>query len=229
MADEVDADVEVQVLGQQVLEFAAFDDAQPVVAGREGFGFPLTQAVATSTPAVARFSSNPEPIASALAPREESMKGTSRSDGSPEPTACYLRPVVGSCPRHAQSSDSACGSWRAVWLCAHMYIAKAGRSAVGDVSAAAIGPPPGRRTNGGAPWKLSYRSGAGKHATNAVATPGDLDPRFRRTRGSGDTGRMRRVAETNERKPAKVLSGPVLELRQAGNLRRWLADDLPRV
>jgi hypothetical protein len=55
VADEVDADVEVQVLGQQVLEFAAFDDAQPVVAGREGFGFPLTQAVATSTPAVARF------------------------------------------------------------------------------------------------------------------------------------------------------------------------------
>jgi hypothetical protein len=38
-AGQVDADVEVQVLGQQVLEFAAFDDAQPVVAGGEGFSF----------------------------------------------------------------------------------------------------------------------------------------------------------------------------------------------
>ena len=38
-AGEVDADVEVQVLGEEVLEFAAFDDPQPVVAGGEGFGF----------------------------------------------------------------------------------------------------------------------------------------------------------------------------------------------
>src|ERR1022692_5104959 len=38
-AGQVDADVEVQVLGEQVLEFAAFDDGEPVVTGREGFGF----------------------------------------------------------------------------------------------------------------------------------------------------------------------------------------------
>jgi hypothetical protein len=33
---EVDADVEIEVLGEEVLEFAAFDDPQPVVAGGEG-------------------------------------------------------------------------------------------------------------------------------------------------------------------------------------------------
>src|ERR1035438_943415 len=38
-AGQLDADVEVQVLGEQVLEFAAFDDGEPVVTGREGFGF----------------------------------------------------------------------------------------------------------------------------------------------------------------------------------------------
>src|SRR5216684_580954 len=47
--------------------------------------------------------SNPEPLASALAPRDESRKGMSRSDGSPEPTAHQLRSAVGSpppCPSH---------------------------------------------------------------------------------------------------------------------------------
>jgi hypothetical protein len=38
-AAEVDADVEVKVFGEEVLEFAAFDDPQPVVAGGEGLGF----------------------------------------------------------------------------------------------------------------------------------------------------------------------------------------------
>ena len=58
---------------------------------------------------------------------------------------------------------------------------------------------------------------------------GDLDPRLRRTRGSGDTGANAEGGGNNERKPAKGLSGPVLELRQAGSLCRWLADDLPWV
>jgi hypothetical protein len=39
-AGQVDADVEFEVLGEQVLEFAAFNDGQPVVAGGEGFWFP---------------------------------------------------------------------------------------------------------------------------------------------------------------------------------------------
>jgi len=52
----------------------------------------------------------------------------------------------------------------------------------------------------GAPWRLSHRGGA------------DAE-------GSGN----------DERKPAKRRSGPVLELRQAGSLRRRLADDVLRV
>ena len=36
---EVDADVEVEVLVEEVLEFAAFDDPEPVVAGGEGLAF----------------------------------------------------------------------------------------------------------------------------------------------------------------------------------------------
>jgi hypothetical protein len=35
----VDADVQVEVLGEEVLEFAAFDDLQPVIACGEGLGF----------------------------------------------------------------------------------------------------------------------------------------------------------------------------------------------
>ena len=35
---EVNTDVQVEVFGQEMLEFAAFNDAQPVVADREGLG-----------------------------------------------------------------------------------------------------------------------------------------------------------------------------------------------
>ena len=45
------------MLGEQVLEFAAFDDAQPVIAAAKALVSGLTHAVVTSTPAVARFSS----------------------------------------------------------------------------------------------------------------------------------------------------------------------------
>jgi hypothetical protein len=38
-AGEVDKDVEVEVLVEQVLEFAAFDDPEPVVADGEGLAF----------------------------------------------------------------------------------------------------------------------------------------------------------------------------------------------
>jgi len=99
------------------------------------------------------------------------------------------------------------GSWRTVWLCAHMYFATAGddrpsgmyqrrRSVLRQVGATT-----------GASWKLSYCSGAGKHASNVAATPGDLDPRFRRTRGSGDTGRMRRVAKQMSGSQQKCYQG----------------------
>ncbi len=40
---EVDADVEVEVFSEEVLEFAAFDDPQPVVAGSEGLVSALTR------------------------------------------------------------------------------------------------------------------------------------------------------------------------------------------
>ena len=57
----------------------------------------------------------------------------------------------------------------------------------------------------------------------SAAVPGP--PSGRRASG-GECG----VAETNERKSAaKGRSEPVLELRQAGSVCRWLADDLLRV
>ena len=81
----------------------------------------------------------------------------------------------------------------------------------------------------GALWKLPDRGDAGKHATDAAVTPGDLGPRLRRTRGSSDTEANAGWQETNERKAAKGLSGPMLELRESGSVRRWLADDVPRL
>jgi len=45
------------MLAEEVLELAAFDDPQPVVADGECLGFRPTQAVVTSSPDVARFSS----------------------------------------------------------------------------------------------------------------------------------------------------------------------------
>ena len=78
-------------------------------------------------------------------------------------------------------------------------------------------------------WKMSYRGDAGKHAADTAVTPGDLGPRLRRTRGSSDTGANAGWQETNERKAAKGLSGPMLDLRESGSLRWWLADDLPRL
>jgi hypothetical protein len=36
---DVDADVQVKIFGEEMLEFAAFDDAQPVVTRGEGLGF----------------------------------------------------------------------------------------------------------------------------------------------------------------------------------------------
>lgn len=67
--------------------------------------------------------------------------------------------------------------------------------AIGDVSAAAVAPLTGGRTNGGAPWKLPYRSGVGNQANKAVVTPGiwirgcggRVDPLMR--------ARMRRMVE----------------------------------
>ena len=110
----------------------------------------------------------------------------------------------------------------------HAYCHCGWRSAVGDVSAAAaVLREVCALTE--ALWKLSYRGDAGKHATDAAVTPGDLGPRLRRTRGSSDTGANAGWQETNERKAAKGLSGPMLELRESGSLRRWLADDLPRL
>ena len=74
------------------------------------------------------------------------------------------------------------------WLCARMPLATVdGDRPSGDVSAAAVGPPSGMRINGGAVEAVVSRR-RGEHATDAAVRPGDLGPRLRRTRGSGDTG-----------------------------------------
>jgi hypothetical protein len=82
----------------------------------------------------------------------------------------------------------------------------------------------------GAPWKLSYRSGAGNTPTMLSSRRGIW---FRDRGGRADPGdagaSAEGWAETNERKPARERPGPVLELRRAGILRRWLADDVLRV
>lgn len=121
------------------------------------------------------------------------------------------------------------GSGRAAWLCARMPLATVDgdrpsgmyqrrRSVLRQVCALTE-----------ALWKMSYRGDAGKHAADTAVTPGDLGPRLRRTRGSSDTGANAGWQETNERKAAKGLSGPMLDLRESGSLRWWLADDLPRL